>query len=78
MKKNRMLNSIEGSRKIKETYRALYFLFTHRLNDVVVNSEKSRLSGMICWCRQIDMIEEIICREMSSKTVFNNTLSKFR
>jgi len=72
-----MINSIEGSKKIKET-QSSNFLFTHRLNDVVVNSKKSRLSRMMLGVGRLIGIEEIVCREMRSKAVLNNTLSKFR
>jgi len=71
-----MISSIEDSRKIKETL-CSNFLFTHRLNDVVVISKKSRLSGMMLGVRRLIVVEEIICREMRSKAILN-TLSKFR
>ena len=46
MNENRVINSVEGSREIKET-KSSDFLLSHGLDDVVVNRKKRGLSGMV-------------------------------
>ena len=69
-----MINSVEGSREIKETYS----LLTHRLNDVVMNSEKCRLSRMMLGVGRLECVEEIVICKMQSEAIFNYSLSEFR
>ena len=61
MNKNRVIDGIEGSREIKET-ESSDLLLSHGFDDVVVNGEKCRFSGVVFSISRLKGVQKSIRR----------------